>query len=174
MLEEQSGSVSQENSGQEVQNDNKISGHNIDDSLNQEKAYSQKQRKRAQSAESELEKLQARQKKMEEDAMVEQNKFKELWEKDKEDAEKYRSYKTKHRASLLERIPEDKRENFKNWGIEQLETYVSDVFKSDSQGETMKAVHGQVDVPSPDKPWSNMSEEEKRAFYQQAEIKKSI
>jgi len=171
MLEEQSGSLPQENEGQSAQNDNQQGDHNYEDSLNQEKVYSQKQRKRAQTAEAELEKLRARQTKIEEDSMVEQNKFKELWEKDRDDAEKYRSYKTKHRASLLEKIPEDKRENFNNWDLEQLETYVSDVYSNEPKSETMKPVHGQVDIQVPDKPWSSMSDDEKRAFYKQAEQK---
>ena len=42
MLEEQSGSESQENVEQNVQTDTQDSGQNLTDTLNQEKAYSQK------------------------------------------------------------------------------------------------------------------------------------
>ena len=87
MLEENSGSMPQENQGQDVQPDASVDTQDYKESFNQEKAYSQKLRSRAQSAESELEKLKARNKKMEEDSLIEQNKYKELWEKDKTDAQ---------------------------------------------------------------------------------------
>ena len=59
MLEENSGSASQVNVEQDVQTDTQESGQQSNDVLNQEKAYSQKQRQRAQKAESELEKMTA-------------------------------------------------------------------------------------------------------------------
>ena len=57
MLEEQSGSESQEKVEQDVQTDTQDSGQNLNDTLNQEKAYSQKQRQRSQKAEAQVEKL---------------------------------------------------------------------------------------------------------------------
>ena len=58
MLEEKSGSESQEKTEQDVQTDTLDSGQNLTDTLDKEKekAYSQKQRQRAQKAEAELEK----------------------------------------------------------------------------------------------------------------------
>ena len=169
MLEDQSGSDPQANQEQDVQTDAQAGDQNISDSINQEKAYSQKQRQRAQKAEAELEKMVARNKKMEEDSMVEQNKFKELWEQDKSDAEWARSYKKSKKASLLEKIPEDKRDKFKSWGLDQLETYVQDAVEgSESKGETMKSVPGQVSVPVPDKPYGDMTDAERRAYYELA------
>ena len=167
MLEEQSGSESQEVVEQDVQTDTQESGQNLTDTLNQEKVYSQKQRKRAQMAESELEKLKARNQKMEEDSMVEQNKFKELWESDKTDAQWAREYKKDRIASLLEQLPEDKREKFKNLDLMSLEAVVEELSEAKAAKETMKAVPGQVTTPVTNKPYGEMTETEKRAYHEQ-------
>jgi len=174
MLEDQSGSTSQESIEQPAQPDPQVVDQDIDiDS--QEKVYSQKMRKRAQTAESELEKLRARNKKMEEDSLIEQNKYKELWEQDKAEAKWARDYKLSKKASLLEKIPEDKRENFKSWDLDQLETYVQDTADiSESKGETMKPVPGQVSITVPDKPYGEMTDAERRAYYTQAAQEKGL
>ena len=96
MLEEQSDSQSQGNIEKDAQTESLDSGQDYKESYNQEKVYSQKQRQRARKAEAELEKVNARNKKMEEDSLIEQNKYKELWENDKADAEENRSYKKNH------------------------------------------------------------------------------
>ena len=167
MLEEQSGSESQEKIEQDVQTESQDSGQNTNDTLNQEKAYSQKQRQRAQKAEAELEKMNARNKKIEEDSMVEQNKFRELWEKDKVDAEWARGYRQDRRASLLKEIPEAKREKFEkmNLGLEALEAIVEEI--STTPKETMKAVPGQVAVPSLNKPYQDMTTQERKDYHTQ-------
>lgn len=169
MLEENSGSMPQENQGQDVQPDASVDTQDYKESYNQEKAYSQKLRSRAQSAESELEKLKARNKKMEEDSLIEQNKYKELWEKDKTDAQWARDYKKIQRAKLLESIPEDKREKFEkmNLKFDALQA-IAEEFATSKPAETMKAVPGQVGVPQTDKPYSEMSDKERRAFYEAA------
>ena len=78
MLEENSGSEPQENIEQSAQTGSQDSVQDSGDNINsQEKVYSQKQRKRAQVAEAENEKLKARIKKIEEDSLAEQGKFKE-------------------------------------------------------------------------------------------------
>ena len=167
MLEENSDSTSQVNVEQDVQTDTQESGQQSNDALNQEKAYSQKQRQRAQKAESELEKVIARNKKIEEDSMVEQNKFKELWEQDKDDAEWARGYRKDRKASLLEKLPEDKREKFQkmNLGLDALEAIIEEI--SVAPKETMKAVPGQVDTPVLNKPYKEMSEQERKAWHTQ-------
>jgi len=167
MLEEQSGSESQVNSEQDVQTDTQDSGQNSTDSLNQEKAYSQKQRKRAQSAEAENEKLKARMKKIEEDSLAEQGKYKELWEQDKSDAEWARGYKKDRKASLLESLPEDKREKFMNLDLVALEAVVEELSGAKGNKETMKAVPGQVTTPTINKSYGEMSEEERRLYHSQ-------
>ena len=166
MLEEQSGSESQDNNEQQVQPDTQDSGQSITiDSLNQEKAYSQKQRQRSQKAEAEIEKLTARLKKMEEDTLAEQGKFKEMWEKDKDEAEWARGYKKTKKASLLESLPEDKREKFKHLDLTSLEAVVEEI-SSNSNKETMKAVPGQVSTPVMNKPYNDMTEQERRQWHE--------
>ena len=167
MLEENSGSTSQEAKEQDVQTDTQDSGQQSNDALSQEKFYSQKQRQRAQKAEAELEKMTARNKKIEEEAMVEQNKFKELWEQDKGDAEWARGYRKDRRASLLTKLPDDKREKFEKMNLEldALEAIVEEI--SVTPKETMKAVPGQVDTPTMDKPYKEMSEQERKAWHTQ-------
>ena len=169
MLEEKSGSESQENVEQSAQTDTPDSGQNLTDTLSQEKSYSQKQRQRAQKAEAELEKMKARNKKMEEDSMVEQNKFKELWEQDKTDAEWARGYKKNRKASLLEKIPEDKREkiNKMNLNLDALELFVEELTEANSSKETMKAVPGQVSTPTMNKPYKDMTEQERKQWHTQ-------
>ena len=164
MLEENSGSASQVNVEQDVQTDTQESGQQSNDVLNQEKAYSQKQRQRAQKAESELEKMTARNKKIEEDSMVEQNKFKELWEQDKDDAEWARGYRKDRKASLLEKLPEDKREKFQkmNLGLDALEAIVEEINNVQPQKETMKAVPGGLNTEIQNKDFTKMSASEKR------------
>ena len=167
MLEEKSGSESQVNSEQDVQTGTQESGQDLTDALNQEKSYSQKQRQRAQKAEAELEKMIARNKKIEEDAMVEQNKFKELWEQDKSDAEWARGYKKNRKASLLESLPEDKREKFMNLDLVALEAVAEELSGAKGNKETMKAVPGQVTTPTINKSYGEMSEEERRLYHSQ-------
>jgi hypothetical protein len=168
MLEDQSGSTPQENIEQDVQTDTPGGDQNID-TLNQEKAYSQKQRKRAQSAESENEKLKARMKKIEEDALAEQGKFKEMWERDKDDAEWARGYRTDRKASLLEKIPEEKREKIKNMDLrlDALEVIAEQYTEATPAKETMKAVPGQVDTPNMSKPYKDMTEQERKKWHTQ-------
>ena len=167
MLEENSGSASQVNVDQDVQTDTQESGQQSYEGFNLEKAYSQKQRQRAQKAESELEKVIARNKKIEEDSMVEQNKFKELWEQDKDDAEWARGYRKDRKASLLEKLPEDKREKFQkmNLGLDALEAIIEEI--SVTPKETMRAVPGQVDTPVLNKPYQEMTEHERKAYHEQ-------
>ena len=166
MLEEQSGSESQENVEQNVQTDTQDSGQNLTDTLNQEKVYSQKQRQRSQKAEAEVEKLTARLKKMEEDTLAEQGKFKEMWERDKDDAEWARGYKKTRKASLLDNLPEDKREKFKNLDLTSLEAVVEEL-TANTNKEQMKAVPGQVSTPTLNKAYKDMTDAEKRQWHSQ-------
>ena len=165
MLEEKSGSESQEKTEQDVQTDTLDSGQNLTDTLDKEKEkdYSQKQRQRAQKAEAELEKMIARNKKMEEDSMVEQNKFKELYERDKSDAEWARDYRKDRKASLLEKLPEDKREKIEkmNLDLDALELFVDELGEAKSFKETMKAVPGGINPEIQKKDFTKMDAQEK-------------
>ena len=59
--------------------------------------------------------------------------------------------------------------------LDQLETYIADVGASKSEpAETMKPVPGQVNMPELDKPWGEMNDQEKRAYYAQAAQAKGV
>ena len=166
MLEEQSDSQSQGNIEQDAQTESLDSGQDYKESYNQEKVYSQKQRQRARKAEAELEKVNARNKKMEEDSLIEQNKYEELWENDKADAEENRSYKKNRRAKLLDSLPEDKRDKFKNLDLISLEAVVEEL-ATNTNKEPMKAVPGQVSTPPLNKAYKDMTDAEKRQWHNQ-------
>ena len=166
MLEENSGSEPQENIEQSAQTGSQDSVQDSGDNINsQEKVYSQKQRKRAQVAEAENEKLKARIKKIEEDSLAEQGKFKEMWERDKGDAEWARDYQKSKKASLIDKLPEDKRDKFKSLNLEALEAVVEELVQNKPSQETMKAVPGQISPPTLDKPYEEMTEAEREAHH---------
>lgn len=125
---------------------------------------SKKQRAAKQKFESELTTLATKNKAQEEKRLVEQNKYKELWENDKTEAEWARGYKADRHVKLLERLPEDKREKFEkmNLGLDALEAIVDEF---SSKKETMKAVPGQVSTPTTNKPYNDMSDQERRAWH---------
>ena len=124
---------------------------------------SKKQRAAKQKYESEWPTLTTTAKADEEKRLVEQNKYKELWEKDKSEAEWARTYKADRHAKLLERLPEDKREKFSNLDLNSLEAVVDEL--ATKPKEVVKAVHGQIDSPKMDKPWKDMNDKERRAYH---------
>ena len=130
---------------------------------NQEVQNSKKQRAAKQKYESDLQKYQSAQKKKEEAAMVEQNKFKELWEADKKDAEWARTYKADRHAKLLHRLPEDKRNKFENLDLNSLEAVVEE-FVTPANKEVLKPVHGTTKTTTINKPYDQMNDTERRQW----------
>ena len=97
-------------------------------------AESKKYRKRAQDAESQLGELQKQIEAQENKKLEEEKQFQELANKYKSERDEYSSYKDKYegiveqrRNVLLERLPEDKRETFKNKDLDVLEFMVSEL-----------------------------------------------
>ena len=95
---------------------------------------SQKYRGRAQAAEQELTKLQDANKKAELDRLEEEGKITEknvLLTKDNEalktKADEWDSYRESRKRELLETLPEDKREAYKDFSLEQLEIVAKDL-----------------------------------------------
>ena len=111
---------------------------------------SKKQRAAKQKYETQLNELSLKAKQEEEARMVEKEKYKELWEKDKSDAEWARGYKADRHAKLLERLPEDKRAKFENLDLTSLEAVVEEFVESKPQ-EVVQKVHGRVSTPKPNK-----------------------
>ena len=132
----------------------------------QEVQNSKKQRAAKQKYESELQKHQVAQKKKEEASMIEQNKFKELWEADKKDAEWARSYKEARHAKLLERLPENKRDKFENLDLTSLEAVVEE-FVIPGNKEVIKPVHGTTKTPAMNKPYDQMNESERKTWFKE-------
>ena len=166
MLEDASGSQSQDNQEQIAQTEStEVDQKNND--LDQEKSYSKKQRQRAQAAEAENEKLSARLKKLEEDQLAEQNKFQELWERDKEEAEWARNFKKTRKSELLERLPEEDRADFENLYVEALGKVVKRFETLETKKEVMKSVPGGVNPKIKGKDFTQMSDSEKRENWDQ-------
>ena len=130
-------------------------------------AESKKYRKRAQDAEARLEKLESKLAKAEEAKLKEKEDFKTLYEKKssemetyKAKADKWASYETAKREALLNSVPEDEREAMSKLELETLE-YVTN--KVNNMKPNISEVAGQARVKEIQKPYSEMTEAERRA-----------
>ena len=132
-------------------------------------AESKKYRKRAQDAESRIVELEKKFAQQEEAKLKEKEDFKTLYEKASSkidnlssNADKWTKYEQNRRANLLERHPEEDREQLSNLDLETLE-YVTN--KITSTKPNAPEVIGRSKNPEIEKPWSDMTDEEKRAYY---------
>ena len=132
-------------------------------------AESKKYRKGAQEAESQLTALKKQIAKQEEAKLKEKEDFKTLYEKlssEKEaldsKAKKWTDYEDKRRSSLLESHPEEERDTLSKLDLETLEYITNKITKT-----TNPEVVGRpkVSTPPTNKPWKDMSEDERREFY---------
>ena len=131
-------------------------------------AESKKYRKRAQDAEKQLSELQQQLKDQENLKLKEKEEFKTLYEKVSleneglsKEAGKWKTCEENKKASLLEQIPEDKREQFKNKDLETLELVVSTIAK---QPSPEPQVRGTVKSPAKDVTgWADMSKADKKS-----------
>jgi len=130
-------------------------------------AESKKYRKRAQDAESKLAELTKTLQSQENDKLKEKEEFKTLAEKLEAENTSLNSYKEKYdglveqrRNVLLEKLPEDKRETFKNKDLDVLEFMVSEM---PSQSISEPQVRGTVKTPAKEvTDWATMSAEDKK------------
>ena len=132
-------------------------------------AESKKYRKRAQEAESQLAKLQKTIAAQEEEKQKEKEDFKSLYEKVSsenanlsKDAERWKSYESNKRAALLDRHPEDERESLSRLDLETLE-YVTNKISKPTNPEVVG--RAKVSAPTSNKSWKDMTDDERRAFY---------
>jgi hypothetical protein len=131
-------------------------------------AESKKYRKRAQDAESKLSELEKRLENQETLKLKEKEEFKTLYEKVSlenenlsKQATKWKTYEENRKTSLLEKLPEDKRETFKNKDLDTLELVVSTITK---QSAPEPKVRGTVKSPSKDvSGWESMSKADKKS-----------
>ena len=141
-----------------------------DSSNEQYIAESKKYRKRAQDAEAKLAKYEKAKAKAEEERLKEKEEFKTLYEKASSDiegltanAEKWSKYEEAKRASLIELHPEDDREALANLPLDTLE-YVTN--KINNAKPNAPEVSGQARVNQPTKPYSQLTDSEKKANWQ--------
>ena len=143
-----------------------------DNALQDEKAYAKKMRHRAQAAEEELAKLRQDAKDKEEKALADQGKYKEMYENLKKEStvwkshsKEYMEFQSSEKSTLLEQLPEEERAVFKDLGLKQLKAVVAKMQPKPSQP---KIVHGNVggDLKL-NKSYGDMTEDERRALYEQ-------
>ena len=127
-------------------------------------AESKKYRKRAQDAESKLADLEKQLESQENVKLKEKEEFKTLAEKYEAQVNQLNPYKEKYetlveqrKTVLLEQLPEDKRETFKNKELDVLEFMVSEI---SSQKTSEPQVRGTVKSKEPS--YVNMTAEERR------------
>ena len=130
-------------------------------------AESKKYRKRSQDAESRLAELEKKLASAEEAKLKEKEDFKALYEKVSSDneslnetAQKWNKYEDKRRNTLLESAPEDERERLAGLDLDTLEYVTS---KLNNNKPNMPEVAGKTRNLQPDKPYTQMTEDEKKA-----------
>ena len=140
---------------------------------NEEIANSKKQRKGKQDFQAKYESLMEAQKTAEEEKMIADGKLKEVIDAQKAELKSYKaskeeldSLKASETKSLLEKIPEDKREQYQNLDIPMLRSIVDDFnTNQNSNPQPTPGASRKAEVPA--KPFSQMNEEEKRAWHKQ-------
>lgn len=135
-----------------------------DNAQNEFIAESKKYRKRAQEAESQLAAIQKKLEAQENAKLKEKEEFKTLSEKLEAENSELKVYKDNYEAlvearktSLLEQLPEDKREQFNDKDLDVLEFMVSELVS-----KTPNEPQARATVKSKAKPYSQLSVEEKK------------
>jgi hypothetical protein len=133
---------------------------------NEHIAESKKYRKRAQDAETQLAKLNKKLQSQENDKLKEKEEFKTLAEKLEAEntslnsyKEQYESLVEKRKNALLEKLPEDKREQFNNKDLDVLEFMVSEL---SSKTPTEPQLRGTVKGKNVLEDWKDMSSKDKK------------
>ena len=129
-----------------------------------------KLRKRAQESETAVKDLHTAQETQKVKQLKEQEKYKELYEdatKKLEDAmpykEKYLQAETSRREELLSQLPKKDRESLSTESTKALEYIVNNL--NQTTPSNPQNVPGAARDITPDKPWSEMNDAEKRAYY---------
>lgn len=142
-----------------------------DNDLLKETAYAKKQRKRAQAAEEELAALKSQIEERNTEKLAQQGKYKEMYtdllEKSKvweTHSREYQSLINTEKGDLLEQLPEEDREVFKDLGLKQLRKVVAKV--TTPKPDVPKAVPGTVkDQPVEQKKYAEMTPQEREVWH---------
>ena len=124
-----------------------------------------KLRKRAQDAEKTVQENTKTQETLKVKQMQEREQYKELYEQTAPYKEKWESYESNRRETLLSKLPEEDREKMSSKDIDTLEYIVSKL-------EESKPVNPQHQASAPrkvnlDKPYDQMNEQERRAWHEE-------
>ena len=135
---------------------------------NEEITNSKKQRKSKQDFQAKYESLMEAQKTAEEEKMIADGKLKEVIDAQKSEikslknhSEELANLKASETKSLLEKIPEDKREQYENLDLTMLRNIVED-FYSNQSSNNPQPTPGATRETKVEKPLSKMSAQEKR------------
>ena len=134
-------------------------------------AESKKYRKRSQDAEAQIESMKKSISKAEETKLKEKEDFKTLYEKVSSEneslssvAEKWTKYEETRRASLIESHPEEDRESLANLPLDTHE-FVTNKINNVQNKQNAKEVVGRTKNVVTNKPFSEMTEAEKRQWH---------
>ena len=132
-------------------------------------AESKKYRKRAQEAESKLAELNKQLEAQENAKLKEKEEFKTLAEKLEAENTSLNDYKQRYesiveqrKSALLEQLPEDKREHFKDKELDVLEFMVSELGSKTTNEPTAR---GTVKAKNPIEGWGKMSQDDKKKHW---------
>lgn len=130
------------------------------------------QRGRAQKAEDKLSGMEKATEEARKKKLAENGKYEELIAEMKTEndalrkkSEYWDEYETREKTELLEMLPEEDREEFGDLSLSKLKKIVTRL--SQPKPETLKEVHGAIKPVRLDKQYSDMTDEERRAYYTQ-------
>ncbi len=178
MLQDETTSVV-EDQNQKISTEGSADSQDYESLYNSEVGNAKKQRHRAQSAEQELEKLKEKIKKQEEASLIEQNKFKELYENEKlekqsylDKAKQFDDFIKTEKESLLGQLSDEDKEEFKDLPLKALKKVVSKI--TSKTVDPMKPVAGSVKQPVMTKPYADMNEAERKEWFNQTALSRGL
>ena len=124
-----------------------------------------KLRKRSQDAESSLSAFTKKQETQKVKQMQEKEQYKELYESVAPFKDKWETYESNRREALLNQLPEEDRESMSSKDLDVLEYVVK--IKNESKPENPKHQPNASRKVVLDKPYGQMTDAEKRAYYEQ-------
>ena len=170
---------SEENAGQEAQSIQADSNVDYKALYHEEVENAKKQRHSKQELSKQLADIQKEKETAKVRGLKEQEKYQELAEELQKKVDtlspfkdKYEAFETETRNSLLEQLPEEDRVELANKDISIIRLFVNKF--NNQKPSNVDHVPGRVKDTVIDKPYSDMNESEKRAYYtQQAQLKAS-
>ncbi len=121
-------------------------------------AESKKYRQRSQDAEAQVAKLKTMIEEQEKAKMVEKEEWKTLYENEKGYKDKYNALVDQRKSQLLEKLPTDQHEKFKDKDLDVLEFMVNNIPKNENISPSAR---GSISPKKVD--WNNLSEADKKS-----------